>query len=66
MFAHPVSISEILLILFVVLLLFGGKKVPELARALGRSIAEFKKGQAEGIVPSEPNKNESKPDGTKT
>ena len=66
MFEHPVSISEILLILFVILLLFGGKKVPELARALGRSMAEFKKGQAEGIVPSEPSKNESKPDGTKT
>ena len=52
MFEHPVNISEILLILFVILLLFGGKKVPELARALGRSIAEFKKGQAEGIAVS--------------
>jgi sec-independent protein translocase protein TatA len=49
MFEHPVSISEILLILLVILLLFGGKKVPELARALGRSMSEFKKGQAEGI-----------------
>lgn len=33
---------EILLILFVVLLLFGAKKIPELARGLGRGIREFK------------------------
>lgn len=40
--------SEILLIFLVVLLLFGGKKLPELARALGKSIGEFKRGQTEG------------------
>jgi len=34
--------SEIVLILVVVLLLFGGKKLPELARGLGRGIREFK------------------------
>lgn len=33
---------EILMILFVVLLLFGGKKLPELARGLGKGIREFK------------------------
>lgn len=33
---------EVLLILFVVLLLFGAKKIPELARGLGRGIREFK------------------------
>lgn len=33
---------EILVIMFVVLLLFGGKKLPELARGLGRGIREFK------------------------
>jgi sec-independent protein translocase protein TatA len=33
---------EILLILFVVLLLFGAKKIPELARGLGKGIREFK------------------------
>ena len=42
------SPAEILLILLVVLLLFGGKKLPELARALGKSISEFKRGQYEG------------------
>jgi len=34
--------SEIMLILGVVLLLFGGKKLPELARGLGKGIREFK------------------------
>ena len=34
--------SEIMLILVVVLLLFGGKKLPELARGLGKGIRDFK------------------------
>ena len=33
---------EIMLIMFAVLLLFGGKKIPELARGLGKGIREFK------------------------
>jgi sec-independent protein translocase protein TatA len=33
--------SEILLIAFVVLLLFGGKKIPELMRGLGKGVREF-------------------------
>jgi sec-independent protein translocase protein TatA len=36
---------EILLILFIVLLLFGAKKLPELSRSLGKSLGEFKKGK---------------------
>lgn len=32
---------EVLLIFFVVLLLFGGKKIPELMRGLGRGVREF-------------------------
>jgi sec-independent protein translocase protein TatA len=35
--------GEMILILVVVLLLFGGKRMPELARGLGKSINEFKK-----------------------
>ncbi|GAB4406036.1 MAG: twin-arginine translocase TatA/TatE family subunit [Bacteroidia bacterium] len=39
--------QEILIILFVVLLLFGAKKIPELARGLGRGIREFKDASSE-------------------
>lgn len=38
---------ELLIILFIVLLLFGGKRIPELARGLGRGIREFKKAKHE-------------------
>jgi sec-independent protein translocase protein TatA len=37
------GITEIILILIVVLVLFGGKKIPELARGLGKAEAEYKK-----------------------
>lgn len=39
--------AEILLIFFILLLLFGAKKLPELSRSLGRSLSEFKKGKAD-------------------
>ena len=35
--------GEILIILFIILLLFGAKKLPELAKGLGKGIKEFKK-----------------------
>jgi sec-independent protein translocase protein TatA len=38
--------TEILLIIGVVLLLFGAKKIPDLARALGRASYEFKKAKS--------------------
>ena len=34
--------TEIILILAIILLLFGGKKIPELMRGLGRGVKEFK------------------------
>uniref|UniRef100_A0A7C4TFJ7 Sec-independent protein translocase protein TatA n=1 Tax=candidate division WOR-3 bacterium TaxID=2052148 RepID=A0A7C4TFJ7_UNCW3 len=36
--------QEILLILLIILLLFGARKIPELARSLGKGVSEFKKG----------------------
>ena len=36
--------GEIILILLVVLILFGAKKIPELARGIGKGTSEFKKG----------------------
>lgn len=44
---------EILLILAVILLLFGAKKIPDLARSLGKSLREFKKGREEGEASDE-------------
>ena len=37
------GITEFLLILVIVLLFFGGKRLPELGKALGQSIVNFKK-----------------------
>jgi sec-independent protein translocase protein TatA len=42
-----VGVPELLIILVVVLLVFGSKKVPELARSLGRATKEFKKGTSD-------------------
>jgi len=36
---------EWLIILIIVLFLFGGKKIPQIARGLGRGIVEFRKGK---------------------
>ena len=38
-----IGLSELVLILVVVLLLFGGKRIPELAKALGKASYEYKK-----------------------
>lgn len=47
---------ELLLILAVVLLLFGAKKLPELAKGLGRSVKEFKKASNEADEDEQPAK----------
>lgn len=43
-----IGTPELLIILAIVLLLFGGKKLPELFRNAGRSVHELKKGMGEG------------------
>ena len=41
------GMQEILIIAFVVLLLFGGKKIPELMKGLGKGVKSFKEGMNE-------------------
>lgn len=45
--------QELLIILVIVLLIFGAKKLPDLARSLGSSAKEFRKGIEEGSVEDE-------------
>ncbi|MBL9218999.1 MAG: twin-arginine translocase TatA/TatE family subunit [Opitutaceae bacterium] len=51
--------TELIVILLIVLLLFGGAKLPALAKGLGQSIKEFKKASKEG---DEDERTERKPD----
>jgi sec-independent protein translocase protein TatA len=41
------GMQEILIIAFVILLLFGGKKIPELMKGLGKGVKSFKEGMNE-------------------
>jgi len=49
LFIMPLTLGtwEIIAIVLVVLLLFGGKKIPELMRGLGKGVKEFKGGMKE-------------------
>ena len=42
------GMGEIVIVLVVVLLLFGGKKLPQLGSAMGQAMTNFKKGLKEG------------------
>lgn len=47
---------ELLLVIFVLVLLFGAKKIPELASGLGKGIKEFKKATREAVEDEDPQK----------
>jgi TatA/E family protein of Tat protein translocase len=46
-----IGTSEWILIFCALALLFGARKIPELARSLGSSVNEFKKGMKDGVEP---------------
>ena len=52
-----IGTSELILIAGIILLLFGGKKLPEVMRGMGRGVSEFKKGTKEAKEPFEEAKN---------
>lgn len=53
-----IGTSEIIIIAGVILLLFGGKKLPEMMRGLGQGMKEFKKGMKDVTEPIEEIKEE--------
>ena len=50
MVAYSVGWPELVIVLVVLLLLFGAKRLPEIARSVGKSTKEFKKGIRDGTV----------------
>ena len=54
------GMQEILILALIVLLFFGGKKIPELMRGLGKGVSQFKKGMKdiEEEINAEPEKKE--------
>ena len=53
--------QEILIIAIIILLLFGGRKIPELMRGLGKGVKEFK----DGVNGIDPDSDTSKKEDTK-
>lgn len=61
MFIGNLGTGEIVIIAFVVLLLFGGKKIPELMRGVGKGVRSFKDGMndIEKQINADPTEEES-------
>jgi len=63
---------EILIVVFVILLFFGPKRLPQLMRSLGKGLNEFKRGQTESLpeekaeTPDKPTDPTEKPEEPKT
>lgn len=60
LFIGGIGFQEILLIALIVLLFFGGKKIPELMKGLGKGVRSFKDGMKGEDVDDNVNNNEKK------
>jgi sec-independent protein translocase protein TatA len=60
LFIGGIGFQEILLVALIVLLFFGGKKIPELMKGLGKGVKSFKDGMKEGDVDVNVDDNEKK------
>ncbi|RHJ92037.1 twin-arginine translocase TatA/TatE family subunit [Bacteroides sp. AM07-16] len=60
LFIGGIGMQEVLLIALVVLLFFGGKKIPELMKGIGKGVRSFKEGMNEmkQEIETEPGKKE--------
>lgn len=68
MFLGSIGLTEILVLLLIVLLLFGAKKIPELMKSFGKGVKSFKEGingVEEDINASSDSKRDSVKDGEK-
>ena len=52
LFLGGIGLQEILIVALIVLLLFGGKKIPELMKGLGKGVKSFKEGMNETTMES--------------
>jgi sec-independent protein translocase protein TatA len=55
-----IGMQEILIIAVVILVLFGGKKIPELMRGLGSGVKSFKEGMKDGMPDDDDAKNDTR------
>jgi sec-independent protein translocase protein TatA len=55
-FAMPLGFWELLIIAFIILLLFGARRLPELGRSLGKGMREFKEGIGDSDEEKQPPK----------
>jgi len=53
--------QELLILFLIVLLVFGAKRIPEIARSFGKGISEFKKGMREVETEFSANASDNKP-----
>ncbi|MBE6194340.1 MAG: twin-arginine translocase TatA/TatE family subunit [Rikenellaceae bacterium] len=60
LFIGGIGMQEILIIALIVLLLFGGKKIPELMKGLGKGVRSFKDGMNSMTEESDTDKEEDK------